>query len=112
LSQALIELFGGNIEAAFDWFGRANQTTYAQLAPLVLAHVPTDADAATILRTAGREIAGTAHALDPNHELPLALCGGLADALRPWLPPELLERAQKPQGDAAMGAMHLIRGQL
>ncbi|WP_374357040.1 BadF/BadG/BcrA/BcrD ATPase family protein [Chitinimonas sp.] len=112
LARAVIAQLGGNIEQAFKWFGQAKQTTYAQLCPLVLENAPLDAAAATILRAAGEEIAQVAHALDPAASLPLALCGGLADALRPWLPAELLNRAQPPLGDSVMGALHLIRGHI
>lgn len=112
LAEAVIAHFGGSIEAAFAWLGQANQTTYAQLAGLVLSNAPQDAAAATILTQAGEEIATIAHALDPDASLPLALCGGLAEALRPWLPPALVHRARQAQGDSATGALHLIRGHI
>ncbi|WP_028446034.1 BadF/BadG/BcrA/BcrD ATPase family protein [Chitinimonas koreensis] len=112
LAEAVIAHLGGDIDAAFAWFGQATQTTYAQLTPLVIRHAPDDAAADTILTQAGLEIAAIADALDPVHRLPLALCGGLAEALRPWLPAALLNRARQPQGDSADGALHLIRGRL
>lgn len=108
LAEALIAHFGGSVDSTFAWLAQANQTTYAQLMPLLLAHAAQDPAAATILTLAGEEIAAIAGALDPDASLPLALCGGLAEALRPWLPPALVNRARQPLGDAAAGALHLI----
>ncbi len=90
------------------WLGQATQTAYASLAPLVLRHADHPV-ARAILLDAGREVASIAHALDPQARLPLALCGGLGAALRDFLPPELLARAGKPQGDSAAGALRMIQ---
>jgi glucosamine kinase len=109
LAQTLIDYVGGSAEHLFAWLGQANQTTYAQLAPLVLRHGPDDAAASAILHDAGKEIAQVATALDARGELPLALCGGLADALRPWLPDDLNKRAIAPRGDSTTGALRLIQ---
>jgi glucosamine kinase len=89
------------------WPSQANQTAFASLAPLVLQHAG-DAAARAILEEAGHEVAAIARALDPEARLPLALCGGLGNALRPWLPPALAARAGIPQGDSAAGALCMI----
>lgn len=112
LAEVVIAHLGGSVDAAFNWLGAATQTTYAQLTPLVIQTAAHDPAADTILAQAGVEVAAIADALDPNHSLPLALCGGLAEALRAWLPPALLNRARPSQGDSATGALHLIRGRL
>lgn len=109
LARALLAHCGGTRAAVFDWLAQANQTRYAELAPLVLEHAAT-APAALILQQAGAEVAALAHALDAGASLPLALCGGLAEALRPYLPPGLRERAGRPQADAAAGALILLTG--
>ncbi|QJD98885.1 ATPase [Massilia forsythiae] len=88
------------------WLAQANQTAYAGLAPLVLRHAD-DPVAHTILLEAGREAANIARALDPQGALPLALCGSLGAALRPWLPPALAARATPPRGDSAQGALRM-----
>jgi glucosamine kinase len=103
-AEALIAACGGSRDAIQDWLGRANQTTYAQLAPLVVAHAATDDEARAILTAAGAEVASLAHALDPSATLPLALCG----PLRAYLPPALAARCSAPQGDAASGALRMI----
>jgi glucosamine kinase len=89
------------------WLGKASQTAYASLAPLVLQHAG-DPVARAILLDAGSEVAAIAHALDPEGKLPLALCGGLGNALRDFLPSGLLARVTPPQGDSAQGALRMI----
>ncbi|WP_449406331.1 BadF/BadG/BcrA/BcrD ATPase family protein [Massilia phosphatilytica] len=103
----VIEACGGDRAAIQVWLGKATQTTYASLAPLVLRHAD-DPAARAILTKAGEEAAAIARALDPDGTLPLALCGGLGGALRDWLPPALAARASAPAGDSARGALRLI----
>ncbi|MCG2585659.1 BadF/BadG/BcrA/BcrD ATPase family protein [Massilia sp. TS11] len=109
LAQALDAACGGGRDAVQAWLARANQTAYASLAPLVLAHAADNAAARAILERAGAEVQRMANALDPDARLPLALCGGLAAPLRPYLPPALAARARDPLGDAAAGALQMIR---
>jgi glucosamine kinase len=103
------EAEGSARDAVQAWLGRATQTRFASLAPVVVEHAGTDPVARSILAQAGEEIALIAHALDPSCTLPLALCGGLGAPLRAFLPPDLLARAVPPQGDAASGALRMIR---
>jgi glucosamine kinase len=111
-AQAVIDACGGNRDAIQAWLGSASQTKYAQLAPIVIAHGTTDPSAQAMLAEAGREAAAIAEALDPTNTLPLALCGGLGAALRPYLPPALLARSVSPSGDAAHGALRMIEQHL
>ncbi len=107
-SRALIDHCGGDRDAVQVWLGQANQTRYAQLAPLVLAHSATDSVARSMLIDAGNQVATMAGALDPSMTLPLALCGGLGEPMRPFLPPALRTRCSIPQGDGASGALRMI----
>jgi len=107
-AQEVIAFCGGSRDAVQVWLGRANQTAYAGLARFVVAHGETDPVARAILEHAGREVASIADALDRSHTLPLALCGGLGEALRAWLPPDTLARCVPPQGDSAAGALRMI----
>jgi glucosamine kinase len=114
-ADSIIEACGGNRNAIQVWLGKATQTAYASLAPLVLQHGSTEAGnevARAILLDAGSEVATIAHALDPQARLPLALCGGLGSALRDFLPADLLARAGAPQGDSAAGALRMIQHHL
>lgn len=107
-AQEIIDACGGNRHAIQVWVGKATQTRYATLAPIVVKHAPTDATANALLLDAALEVASIARALDPSETLPLALCGGLGAPLRAYLPPALLARSVAPRGDAASGALRMI----
>ena len=106
---------GGEAEprdAIQNWLANATQTNYAQLARLVLKHGETNETARLILLEAGREVEIMANALDTSGALPIALCGGLAAPLRPYMPVSMLKRIVTPQGDSAAGALRLIQQRL
>ncbi|MEN9865759.1 MAG: hypothetical protein RL748_1349 [Pseudomonadota bacterium] len=111
-SDAVLAACGGSKNALFAWLSQANQTRYAQLAPLVLEYASSDAAALEIMRAAGQEAGKIALALDPAGQLPLALCGGLASAMQTYLPPAVLTRLVPAHDDAVGGALHLIRQRL
>ena len=95
-----------------NWLAKATQTNYAQLARIVLAHGDSNATARAILLEAGRQVELMANALDATRTLPIALCGGLAAPLRPYLPATVLARTVQAQGDSAAGALRLIHAAL
>jgi glucosamine kinase len=114
-ADAVIAHCGGSRDAVQVWLGHATQTTYAALAPLVLEHAGAhsgahsgDPVARAILLDAGQEAGNIARALDPEGNLPLALCGGLGIALRDYLPQGLSIRAGAPREDSAAGALRMI----
>lgn len=109
-AQAVLTHCGGDRNAVFAWLAQANQTRYAELAPLVIRFASEEQVARAMMQEAGREVEMMAQALDPSAELPLALCGGLAAPVAAYLPAALRERAQMPQGDSASGALILIQG--
>jgi len=111
-ARDVIDFCGGSRDALQVWLGDANQTTYASLARFVVLHADTDPVARAILEQAGLEAAAIADALDPTHTLPLALCGGLGEVLRAWLPPATLARCLPAQGDSAAGALRMIAREL
>jgi glucosamine kinase len=111
-ANAVIDACGGSRDAIQVWLGQATQTTYASLARLVVGHAQTDEVARSIMIDAGREVASIAKALDPSEQLPLALCGGLGEVLRAYLPAELLSRVTAAKGDSANGALRLIEQHL
>ncbi len=108
LARAIVDACGGDRDAIQLWLGQATQTAYATLSRFVVMHGQDDPVARAILEDAGREVARHAKALDPSGELPLALCGGLGEYLRPWLPAGLLGRCVAPHGDSAAGALRMI----
>jgi glucosamine kinase len=90
------------------WLGAANQTAYASLAPVVLAH-RTHPVAAALLEEAGADIAKLVDALDPRGGLPVALCGGLGEPMSAYLPPSHRARVTEPRADSVHGALELAR---
>jgi glucosamine kinase len=111
-ARAVIELCGGGRNGLFDWLANANQTAYAQLAPVVIEYAALDDVARGIAIDGGREIAEISGALDPFGQLPIALCGGLAAPMRDYLPEQLRARVVSPHADAVAGALQLIRRSL
>ncbi|VWB85850.1 ATPase [Burkholderia lata] len=93
-------------DALVQWSCDANQTIYARLAPIVLAH-RSHPVAGALIAQAGDEIGKMIDALDPRQALPVALCGGLADALAPAVPARHAARLRAPLDDSAHGALRL-----
>src|SRR5450830_662634 len=111
-SVAVLAHCGGDKNAVFSWLASANQTRYAELAPIVVRFAAENNVVQQIMLDAGKEVQAMAHALDASGELPIALCGGLAAAVAHYLPEELQQKAQKPQGDSAHGALIMIQHHL
>ncbi|MFZ6844540.1 BadF/BadG/BcrA/BcrD ATPase family protein [Undibacterium sp. RuTC16W] len=111
-SAVVIAHCGGDKDAVFRWLAQANQTRYAQLAPMVIAHAGSVARASAIMSAAGYEVGKMAMALDPSATLPIALCGGLAESMNDFLPEDLRPRIVKPHADSAAGALILIQNRL
>ncbi|RQS18022.1 ATPase [Burkholderia sp. Bp8992] len=93
-------------DALVQWSCDANQTIYARLAPVVFAH-RTHPVAGALIAQAGDEIGKMIDALDPQQALPVALCGGLADALASAVPARHAARLRAPLDDSAHGALRL-----
>jgi glucosamine kinase len=108
-SQALIEHVGAvDRDGLVVWLCDANQTAYASLAPVVVAN-RAHPFAARLLQDAGQEIGKMIAALDPSDSLPVALCGGLGQPLRDYVPAPYRERLRAPLSDSAHGALQLAR---
>ncbi|KVT19735.1 ATPase [Burkholderia sp. MSMB1078WGS] len=102
----LAETGAQNRDALVQWSCDANQTVYARLAPIVFAHRAHPV-ASALIAQAGDEIGKMIDALDPQQALPVALCGGLADALAPAVPVRHAARLRAPLDDSAHGALRL-----
>jgi len=113
-SEALLEHCGGDRDAVFNWLAKANQGSYAQIAPMVatFANQKLNPEAILIMQNAAKEIVKIALALDQTHTLPVALCGGLAQSFNRYLPASLLNRVVPSHGDSAAGALLLIKNAL
>ena len=114
LLQAVLQRFDGDLSALLVWMDRATATDYAALAPLVISHAaatdrPADPSAVALLQQAADDIAAMSATLFSRGMPRLALLGGLAATLEPWLPPDLRQRLVAPAGDALDGAILLAR---
>ncbi|WP_144157191.1 BadF/BadG/BcrA/BcrD ATPase family protein [Paraburkholderia sp. BCC1885] len=108
-AQALLERVGArDRDSLIVWLCATNQTGYASLAPVVLAHAA-HPFAAQLLAEAGTEIGKMIAALDPSGELPVALCGGLGVPLRDYVPQRCQSRLTTPRSDSAHGALQLAQ---
>jgi glucosamine kinase len=109
LSEAVCAATGRDADTMLSWCARANQTAYASLAPLVFDTANVDAQAAALLDGAVLALDALVHALDPDGTLPVVCSGSVARRLQDRLPSVLRKRCREPRGDAADGALHLLR---
>ena len=109
LTGAVLAMAGTSREALLAWCDRPGQNAYAELAPLVFDAAAIDPFAAALLDGAARSLEDIAAALDPERELPLAICGTVGRQLLPRFHPAVRARCVEPVGDAADGALRLIR---
>ena len=99
--------FDGRADRIVAWAARAGAADFAAFARRVAAHADSkDPLAIEILARAGREVAQILDALliDCPADLALALVGGLAATLTPFLPEPYAARRVAPACDAAYGA--------
>jgi len=107
LVRAVWARVGGTPDALLAFCAGANQSAYAQLAPLVFDSAEGaggDPAAAALLGDAAQALEALVAPLDPTGRLPLALAGSVALRLQPRLPLALRVRCVTPQGDAIDGA--------
>jgi glucosamine kinase len=79
---------------------------FARLAPLVVEHAASgDAEARDLMREAARHVDALATRLRALGIPRIALVGGLASSIEPWLPAETREHLVTPADDALEGAL-------
>jgi glucosamine kinase len=95
---------------AVAWMDRATATDYATLAPLVMRHADAgDSVARRIVRDAAEQLDELVRRLIECDAPRIALLGGLASPMEPWLAPDVQRRLCPVEGDAVAGALHLAR---
>jgi glucosamine kinase len=112
LTEAVCGATGRDIDSMLAWCAQARQTAYASVAPLVFQHETSDARATALLQSAVDELALLVQALDPHAELPVVCSGSVARRLQARLPGPLRARCADAEGDAAEGALRLLRAHL
>jgi glucosamine kinase len=92
------------------WMDHATATDYATFAPLVMRHADAgDPVARRIVRDAAEQIDELVRRLFECGASRIALLGGLASSMEPWLAPDVQRRLVPVEGDALDGALHLAR---
>lgn len=98
---------------AVAWSEEARATDYAAFAPIVIRHANQgDPVGRRIVERAADAIGDLLDLFLARGTERLSLVGGLADAIMPWLTPDLRVRLKRPDGDAAAGALLVARGRL
>ena len=108
LARALAARCGTDRASVLSWVTRADQTRFAQLAPVVVEHADDDAVAHALMLEAADEVQRLIAVLDPSGDLPLCLSGGLGESLQRFLGPTVAARCVAPRGDSAQGALRLL----
>jgi glucosamine kinase len=110
LSDVILAEFGNDPEKLVDWVGKARPSDYAGYAPLVLKYaLQRDPLGLELVQGAAAEMGLIATRLLDLGAPALCIFGGLAEPLRPWLPPPLQQAIGPPEADALDGAILLGR---
>jgi len=110
LTRDVMMRFHNDPFEAVAWMDRANATDYATFAPLVMRHADAgDPIARRIVREAAEQIDELVRRLFECGASRIALLGGLASSMQPWLAPDVQRRLVPVEGDAVDGALHLAR---
>jgi glucosamine kinase len=113
LARALGRHFANDALKMTRWAAEAKPSDFGSFAPQVLDVAKSgDARAREIVGEAAHAIAALAHALNSLGAGHIALVGGLAEPLRPYLPVEVERRLVRPRRDAVDGAILLAGGHL
>ncbi len=106
LLNDVMQRFNHDPADAIAWMDQATATSYATLAPLVMRHADQgDAAGRRIVQAAAEQIDALVRALFEQGAPRVALLGGLASPIEPWLSPDVRRRLKPPDGDAVSGAI-------
>jgi len=110
-TREVMSRFGDDPFEAVAWMDRATATEYATFAPLVLRCANEgDPVAGGIVRRAAEQIGEIVQRLVDAGAPRIALVGGLAPHIEPWLAADVQRLLSPVQGDALEGALRLARG--
>lgn len=109
-SKDVLAMFASDPAAVIGWVEHANATDYAGVAPLVVQHASAGDEAARRLMVqAAAQIAEIVDTLFQAGVSRVALCGGLADVIKEYLPARVTARLTAPQADALAGGILLAK---
>ena len=111
LTKALMSHFSSDPLTMLQWALTAKPADYGAFAPQVLAAARDgDRTAIPIVETAARALGAIAAALEALGALRMAMVGGLAEPIKPYLAPELAAKLVVPLFDAVDGAILIAGG--
>jgi glucosamine kinase len=112
LTADVMERFDGDPFAVVAWMDRATATDYAKLAPMVMRHADAgDPAGRRVVRAAAAQVDAMVRRLIESGAPRIALAGGLASSMEPWLAPDVRRRLSPAEGDAVAGGLLLARRQ-
>ena len=110
LTRDVMLRFNNDPFEAVAWMDKATATDYATFAPLVMRHADAgDPVARRVVRDAAEQIDELVRRLSECGAARIALLGGLASPMQPWLAPDVQRRLVPIEGDAVDGALDLAR---
>ena len=110
LLRSLFRKFQSDPHAIVRWMTGTLPKDFATFAPEIVEHVlDNDPVAVELMKSAGAHIDALAQLLLEFGVDRLALVGGLAVAIEPWLAQDTRRHLVAPQGDAVAGAVQLAR---
>lgn len=109
-SRAVMARFDDDPEEVVLWGDRARPADYAAIAPLAFEHAARgDVLARPIVEVTAGDVARLIRALRVSGAPGVALVGGLAGPITPWLPADARALLVEPKGDALDGALLMAR---
>jgi len=113
LLSEVLAAFDDDPYQAVAWSEEARAADYAAFAPIVIRHANQgDPVGRRIIERAADAIGDLLDLFLARGIYRLSLVGGLADAITPWLTPDLRARLRRPDADAAAGALLVARRRL
>ena len=110
LLSSLFAKFRSEPDAIVRWMTGALPRDFATFAPVIIEHAANnDAVAVELLRRAGEHVDALAQRLLAKGIDRLALAGGLAASIEPWLAAATRRHLVTPLGDAIAGALQVAR---
>ncbi len=109
-SKDVLALFSNDHVAVIDWLEKAKASDYAALAPLVAKYAGEgDPAAHQLMLLAAMHVAEIIDVLFERGARRVALSGGVAEAIKEYLPARITTKLSEPQADALAGGILLAK---
>ncbi|WP_308564268.1 BadF/BadG/BcrA/BcrD ATPase family protein [uncultured Klebsiella sp.] len=106
LTHALMAQFDHSPQSLLSWSASASPAQWGQFSPLIFAHAAeNDSNGVALVKARADETTLLINHLTHQGDYPVALMGGLAEPLLPWLAPEVQRQIVPPAQNALAGAL-------